>query len=109
MSEIFQVTIKLFKLASNDSFIKFYSFCGILVLSIASYSLKRIKKRFREMRKLINPKDVVILHCLNKGFKIPHDKPEIMKLETFLRMSQIGYEVTFYIFYHNNYNCIINN
>ena len=93
---LLKIPIQLLKLAKND--LKFYLCGGFCVLACASYLIKRMKIEIYEMRKKRFPKNVVILHRLNKGFKVPHDKPELMKLETWLRMANIPYEVYFCFF-----------
>ncbi len=38
-------------------------------------------------------KDVVILHAIRRGRTVAHASPFVVKLETFLRMAKIPYEV----------------
>ena len=93
MSNVFEVAVKLFKLAKHDSHVKIFTISGVCVLALASYYMKKIKIELYKMRKKRYPKNVAMLHRLNKGLNVPHDRPTLMKLETWLRMTKIEYEV----------------
>lgn len=41
-----------------------------------------------------HPKDVVILHQFPRGLNLPSISPFALKLETYLRMAEINYQVT---------------
>jgi len=56
--------------------------------------------------------DVVVLHQLDRGVFTPNISPFPLKLETYLRMANIPYQVYRLIYIVNNYtndNKIINN
>lgn len=53
-------------------------------------------------------KDTVILHCIERGKPIPSISPFVLKLETYLRMVDIPYQVKIYVFiYISNATCIM--
>jgi hypothetical protein len=61
---------------------------GGLFLLIQSY-----RKYERSKRRRNYPKDTVILHQFPRGFKCPSASPFALKLETWLRMAEIPYQV----------------
>ena len=58
------------------------------VVSIVAY-----RKYKRAQRRKTYPKDVVILHQYPNGFRAPSPSPWSLKLETWLRMTKIPYQV----------------
>ncbi|ODM93959.1 hypothetical protein Ocin01_12720 [Orchesella cincta] len=61
--------------------------------SVACRAQKALKKWERENANV--PQDVVILHTLPRGKPVPNPSPFAMKLETYLRMAKITYELDF--------------
>ena len=48
----------------------------------------KYRERFKD-----SPKDVVILHSVPRGVTVPQISPFALKLETYMRMAKIPYEV----------------
>jgi hypothetical protein len=44
-----------------------------------------------------HPKGVVVLHQFPRGYKVPSISPFALKLETYLRMADITYQVFLYL------------
>jgi hypothetical protein len=78
---------------SNNAFaIKLVASFSFAIIS-AQYLIKVIFKRRKIKQKSQYPRDVVILHQLPRGLRAPSVSPFAVKLETFLRMTKIPYQV----------------
>lgn len=79
-----------------------------LILASTHCVVKLMRKRKRDQKRKSYPKDVVILHQYpNLGFRAPSVMPFVVKLETWLRMANIKYEVAI-IYYSIHYFFCIN-
>jgi hypothetical protein len=70
---------------------------GIVAFYGGSHLIDNVRRQWteRKLRKFSKtPKDVVILHGFSRPRTIPNVSPFVLKVETFLRMSKIKYEVS---------------
>lgn len=68
---------------------------GVVVLVGAVKLASYIKRQNRRKRWNSVGKDVVVLHCFPRGRFCPNLSPFVVKLETYLRMAEIPYELDF--------------
>ena len=66
---------------------------AVLILVPTVVSVVAFRKYKRAQRRKAYPKDVVILHQYPNGFRAPSPSPWSLKLETWLRMAKIPYQV----------------
>ena len=66
---------------------------GVLALIPTVVAVVAIRKYRRYKKRQAYPKDVVILHQFPPGLRAPSASPFVLKLETWLRMAKIEYQV----------------
>ena len=65
-----------------------------IAITVVTFGILKIFWSHRKnLKRKAYPKDIVILHQFPPGKKIPNVSPFCLKLETWLRMSDIRYEV----------------
>ena len=68
---------------------------AVLIIFPTVVSIVAYRKYKRAQRRKTYPKDVVILHQYPNGFRAPSPSPWSLKLETWLRMTKIPFQVFF--------------
>lgn len=80
----------------NFHIIKLVGGIGLVIIAITILVSTVLQYRKKQKRKNY-PNDVVILHQVPRGLRAPSASPFALKLETFLRMAKISYQVNFFI------------
>lgn len=68
-----------------------FTFIDTILIYIAS-KLVKIKAN-RKKKDKVYPKDTIILHQFPRGYKAPSGSPFVLKLETWIRMAGLPYQV----------------
>ncbi|XP_042867419.1 failed axon connections homolog [Penaeus japonicus] len=91
--DVFQRTVDGFQKTESRSR---YATVAAVVVSYGAFSLYRyVTKRNRRRKWEDVPKDVVLVHALPKGRLAPNVSPFVLKLETYLRLAKIPYQLDF--------------
>lgn len=94
MAYLDQLSQRLKSILAN----KYVIATGTVLLS-SHLIVKLALKYRRHRRRQCYPKDVVILHQFQPGHSTPSASPYVLKLETWLRMANIKYQVRSFSFF----------